>query len=139
MSRYCLDTSAYSHFRKGDETVARLLDESEWVGVPTVVLGELRAGFLRGSRNRENLRQLEEFLAHPLVDELVVDSLVAEHYALLWDELRRQGTPLPTNDVWIAACAARFGATVLTYDDHFACIRRVGSLILDPEGEEGPR
>jgi tRNA(fMet)-specific endonuclease VapC len=49
-------------------------------------------------------------------------------------DLRRSGTPIPTNDVWIAATAARSGAIVLSYDDHFDCIARVGSLVL-PEAE----
>ena len=54
------------------------------------------------------------------------------HYADIVVELRRLGTPIPTNDIWIAALAAREGATVLTTDGHFASIGRVGSVILSP-------
>lgn len=130
MSRLCLDTSAYSYFRRGDPIVAQLLDGAEWVGVPTVVLGELRIGFLLGGRRQENLARLEEFLANPVVEVLPVDSPVAEIYAEITVAQRKAGRPIPANDLWIAATAARHGATVLTYDAHFGSIERVGALVL---------
>jgi predicted nucleic acid-binding protein len=130
MSRYCLDTSAYSHFRRGEEVVTTLLDGAEWIGVPAVVLGELRTGFLLGLRREKNESELQEFLAHPSVEELPVEGEVSRHYAGIVADLRRAGTPLPTNDLWIAATAARHGALVLTYDSHFESIARVGSVVL---------
>ncbi len=130
MSRYCLDTSAYSHFQRGDERVTELVDRAEWVGVPTVTLGELRAGFLLGAHRERNEALLREFLAHPVVEVLAVDDEVSRHYAEIVAELQRAGTPLPTNDLWIAATAARRGALVLTHDEHFEEIARVGSLVL---------
>ena len=130
MSRYCLDTSAYSHFRRGDEGVVEVLDRAEWVGVPAVALGELRTGFLLGSHRVRNESELGEFLANPVVEILVVDEEVSRHYAEIVADLRRVGTPLPTNDIWIAATAARAGALVLTYDHHFQHIARVGSIVL---------
>lgn len=68
MSRYCLDTSAYSRFQRGDRQVVELLDRAEWVGVPAVVLGELWTGFLLGSRAEANRIALQRFLAHPAVE-----------------------------------------------------------------------
>jgi tRNA(fMet)-specific endonuclease VapC len=68
------------------------------------------------------------------VEEIPVDGEVARTYAEIVVELRQAGTPLPTKDVWIAASAARVGATVLTFDEHFNSIRRVGSVILAAEG-----
>lgn len=130
MSRLCLDTSAYSHFRRGDPAVAQLLDRADWVGVPTVVLGELRIGFLLGGRRQENLARLEEFLSNPVVEVLPVDPSVAEVYAEITVVQRKAGRPIPANDLWIAATAARHGATVLTYDAHFGAIERVGALVL---------
>ena len=130
MSVYCLDTSAYSNFRRGNEDVASLLDRAELVGMPTIALGELRTGFLLGSRRRRNEAELEAFLDNPSVEELQVDSETSRHYAEIVVELRRAGTPVPTNDIWIAATAARNGATVLTCDDHFERIARVGSILL---------
>lgn len=131
MSRYCLDTSAYSHFQRGEPSVVELIDRADWVGVPTVVLGELWIGFLLGSRLEGNLAELRAFLAHPAVQEVPVDDGVARHYGELVVDLRRRGKPLPTNDVWVAACASHTGGTVLTYDDHFRSIERVPAIILD--------
>ena len=131
MSRYCVDTSAYSHFQLGDRRVVELVDTAEWVGVPTVTLGELRTGFQQGRRAAENEAELRAFLGSPVVATLVVDEEVSRHYAAMVIDLRRAGTPLPTNDIWIAATAARAGALVLTYDRHFERISRVGSVVLD--------
>ena len=130
MSRFCLDTSAYSHFKRGDERVVSLLEAAEWIGVPSVVLGELWMGFLGGSRIERNVSELREFLANPVVNELVIDRDVARVYAEIAVALRRARTPVPTNDVWIAAAAANVGAIVLTHDVHFDRIQRVSSLIL---------
>ena len=134
MSRYCLDTSAYSHFQRGDARVTELIDRAEWIGMPAIALGELRVGFRLGERRDDNEDLLREFLSNPVVEELSVDAEVSRHYADIVTDLRRSGTPIPTNDVWIAATAARSGAIVLSYDDHFDCIARVGSLVL-PEAE----
>jgi tRNA(fMet)-specific endonuclease VapC len=130
MSRYCLDTSAYSHFRRGTPEVVGLIDRAEWIGVPAITVGELRTGFVRGDRRAENEAELARFLAHPVVSLVPVDGEVAHHFAEMIVDLRDAGTPLPTNDVWIAATAARVGSLVLTYDRHYEKVVRVGSLIL---------
>ena len=130
MSAYCLDTSAYSNFRRGNEEVAALLDRAEMVGMPTVALGELRTGFLLGGKRRRNETELDSFLDNPVVQVLPVDSETSRHYAEIVAELRKAGTPIPTNDIWIAATAARNGATVLTFDEHFERIGRVGSVVI---------
>ncbi len=95
------------------------------------MLGELEAGFLQGRRAEHNLDELESFLAHPVVEELPVDRAVARIYGEIVNALRRKGTPIPTNDVWVAATAARSGATLLTYDFHFEKVDRIGVLRLD--------
>lgn len=130
MSRYCLDTSAYSHFMRGDQGVIDLVDRAEWLGVPAVTLGELRTGFLLGHRPGENEGRLRDFLGHPLVEVVAIDDEVSRHFSEIVVELRRRGTPAPTNDVWIAAASARVGALVLTYDRHFESMPRVGSVVL---------
>jgi tRNA(fMet)-specific endonuclease VapC len=136
VSRYCVDTSAYSRFQRGDPEVVDLMDRAEWIGIPSVTLGELRTGFLLGSRAAQNEADLSEFLSSPVVTELTVDGEVSRHYAEMVVDLRRAGTPVPTNDLWIAATAARAGALVLTADAHFERITRVGSVIVGrpPEG-----
>jgi len=137
MSRYCLDTSAYSYFKLGDSQAVDILESAEWVGVPSIVLGELWTGFLRGGQFKRNETELREFLSNPVVEVLSVDFDVARIYGEVVTALRKAGTPVPTNDIWIAAVTARAGATVLTYDTHFQAISRVGSLVLPiPSGGE---
>jgi tRNA(fMet)-specific endonuclease VapC len=130
MSHLCLDTSAYSHFCRGDERAVGAIRSARRIGLPVIVLGELKAGFRIGSRTRENERELATFLAHPVVEVMDVDREAASHFADLFAELRRAGTPIPSNDLWIAAIALRDGATVLTFDEHFQVIPRVGKWVL---------
>jgi tRNA(fMet)-specific endonuclease VapC len=130
VNRICLDTSAYGHFRRGDSNVVALVSGAREVGVPVVVLGELRSGFRLGIKAQRNELELLQFLAHPVVRILDVDDEAASCYADLVVDLRKAGTPLPTNDIWIAALAVREGATVITYDRHFEEIPRVGCKIL---------
>ncbi len=130
MSRYCLDTSAYSRFKLGDAEIVEIMDSAEWIGVPCIILGELWTGFIQGGRLKENEQELLEFLRNPVVELLAVDHNVARIYGEIVVELRKAGTPIPTNDIWIAAVAARAGAAVLTYDSHFRSISRAGSRIL---------
>lgn len=119
MSRLCLDTRVYSELRRGTPEVVEILRRAGWVGMPTVVLGELHAGFLLGGHRDRNELELEAFLAEPAVTVLGIDAETARHYAALVVALRGAGTPVPTNDIWIAACAVRHGATVVTLDGHF--------------------
>ena len=130
MSRICLDTSAYSNFKRGDGSATAIIDAADWVGVPAIVLGELRTGFALGRRPRANESELGRFLANPAVQVLDVDDEASRIYSDIVVLLRKSGTPVPTNDIWIAAVAAREGAVVLTFDDQFRAITRVGSQVL---------
>ena len=130
MSRYCLDTSAYSRFQRGEGSVVDLIDSASWLGLPAIVLGELWTGFLRGSQPERNAGNLREFVGHSVVEVIAIDEEIARIYGEIVNDLREQGRPLPTNDVWIAAAAIRSGAPVLTFDSHFESISRVGTRLL---------
>lgn len=130
MTRLVLDTSAYSHFRRGEDTVVSLVAAASWIGMTATVLGELRAGFGLGKRRARNEDDLAAFLSESVVHVLAVDDEAAQIYAEIVIALRAAGTPLPTNDIWIAAVAAREGVHVVTYDAHFGLIARVGTHIL---------
>ena len=130
MNRLCVDTSAYSNFRRGEPRVVRQMDRADWIGVPSVVIGELWAGFLLGTRSERNADEFGEFLNHPVVEVIAIDEDVARLYGEIFVDLRESGRPLPTNDIWIAATAVRTGAAVLTFDRHFREIGRVGSIVL---------
>src|SRR5258706_9952037 len=116
MTKVVLDTSAYSYFRRGDDAVISLVTTASWVGMTTIVLGELRAGFGMGKRRTHNENELAAFLSTPVVHTLDVDDDAAQIYAEIIGALRAAGTPVPTNDIWIAAVAAREGVHVVTYD-----------------------
>jgi tRNA(fMet)-specific endonuclease VapC len=133
VSRYCLDTVAYSHFKRGERRVTGILDRAEWIGVPVIVIGELCAGFAKGSKQQKNLEELDQFLKSPVVETLPIDRQIAELFGEIVEDLRRKGRPIPTNDIWIAATCARVGATLLTWDVHFHCIPRIGTFLLEDE------
>lgn len=130
MKRVCLDTSAYSQFKRGAPEAVAAIGQASWVGISTIVLGELRTGFLLGDRTEKNDQELSKLLSHPVVHVLHVDDEASAHYSRLMVSLRRAGTPVPTNDVWVAAVARRENAIVLTFDQHFEGIRDVGTRIL---------
>lgn len=130
MKKLCLDTSAYTKFKAGEPQSAKIISGAMVVGVPSIVLGELRAGFRLGKRYEQNEAELSAFLGSTSVQCWDVDESASYHYAEIFLELRRNGTPIPTNDIWIAALAAREGATVLTFDSHFDLIKRVGTCFL---------
>jgi predicted nucleic acid-binding protein len=131
MKRYCIDTVAYTHFKRGEPRITGILDSAGWVGVPVTVLGELFAGFEGGKQRSKNLAELEEFLNEPVIEVLAVDRRTAEIFGAMVAELRLRGKPLPTNDIWIAAAAARAGAVLITWDAHFREIPLLGAMILE--------
>ena len=128
--RICLDTSALTNFRRGQHEARDIIDRADWIGIPSVVIGELEAGFTRGKRYVDNKSFLDRFVAHPIVQILDITYHVAEIYGEIFAQQRRVGEPIPTNDLWIAAVTARAGATLLTYDRHFSLVSRIGTICL---------
>lgn len=123
--RVLFDTSAYSALLAGHADVGEVAHTAEEIYVNPIVLGELQAGFLHGSRRRKNLDLLAQFLSSPRVAVLDVTAATTDRYALIVDALRRVGTPIPTNDVWIAATAMEHGLRVVTMDPHFLSVQGV--------------
>lgn len=117
--RLCLDTNAYVKLVSGRAELRMTLEHADTIFLPAVVLGELCAGFAMGSRTTENMQVLADFMAAPGVTVAGVDAEVAERYGMLVATLRNAGTPLPTNDIWIAATAMCLGTKLVTYDRHF--------------------
>ena len=117
--RLALDTNRYSDFWSGVAEVVKTIESSEQVYLPFAVVGELRSGFLNGTRAGENERVLQAFLQKPGVSVLHSDELTTLHYATISHQLRIKGTPIPINDVWIAAIAIQHGLTLYARDRHF--------------------
>ena len=128
--RLVLDTSAYTRLRAGEERVLDLVADAEVVLVPVTVLGELEAGFRLGGRVKENRTALAEFLDEPFVDVLPTTPEIARRYGELFAALRAAGTPIPINDVWIAAAALDSGGHLLTFDRHFERVPALGATVL---------
>ena len=131
MSRYCLDTVAYSHFKRGEPKMVALIDSAEWIGMPATVLGELFAGFEGGKQKSRNIAELDKFLSAPVVEILAVDRRTAEIFGAMVAALSLRGRPIPTNDIWIAAAAVQSGARLITCDAHFQEIPLLGATILE--------
>jgi predicted nucleic acid-binding protein len=129
--RILLDTSALSAFFRGHEGIAAAVRSAGRIAVTPIVLGELGAGFRGGNRYDENRKLLRRFLDSPRVRILGIDPETADRYALIHDSLRRAGTPIPTNDIWIAASAMQFGLLLVTTDAHYERVSQIASQVHD--------
>ncbi|HEY3356206.1 MAG TPA: type II toxin-antitoxin system VapC family toxin [Polyangia bacterium] len=117
--RIVIDTNRYVDFGHGVADVEQRLRTVDEILVPFVTLAALRAGFACGAHPERNERHLTAFLNSPRVEVVCADEATTHHYARLFAQLRRQGTPLPTNDLWIAALAVQHDAFLFARDRHF--------------------
>lgn len=122
MNRVLLDTNAYTSFLEGDDLVLETMAESGKIYLSVFVLGELFAGFNGGNKRTENLSILNRFLQKPSV-EIVSSSLeTAKIFGEIKHQLKSTGTPIPINDVWIAAHTFETGSVLVSYDKHFRSV-----------------
>jgi len=133
LSSVCIDTSAYSRLMRGDHALRSRIEMADTVLTPVTVLGELHAGFELGTRRQENHEVLRAFLDQPGVSIISTTPNIAERYGRLVKQLRDSGTPIPTNDIWIAAAVLETGSRLLTYDAHF---EHVPGVIVESPGQE---
>lgn len=117
--RVALDANRYIDLCRGDAELVRLVEEVERVYLPFIVLAELRAGFAVGARGAENEKVLQKFLRKPGVEVLYAGEGTTRVYAGLYRQLRRQETPIPINDLWIAALVAEHNLILCSRDGHF--------------------
>ncbi len=127
IQRILIDTNIYSHAFKGDEEVTEILRKVSGIGLSAISVGELLSGFRGGRNEKKNRKQLTEFLDTPRVTLYPIDESTAEHYSAILDQLRKEGAPIPTNDIWIAAVARQHGLPLFTRDRHFS---KVNGLLL---------
>ena len=117
--RIAIDTNRYRDFCEGDPACLDLVQRAERVYLPFITLGELRAGFLAGTRTGRNEGILDRFLSSPRVEVLLPTAATSRQYAQLFLQLRTQGTPIPTNDLWIAALVVENDVHLFSRDAHF--------------------
>jgi tRNA(fMet)-specific endonuclease VapC len=117
--RLALDTNRYSDLCRGDASVAEAVELADEVWLPFIVLGELRAGFIVGNQGPRNEAVLRRFLMRPGVGVLYADEQTTHHYGSVFRQLRKQGAPIPTNDMWIAALVLQHSLVLCARDAHF--------------------
>lgn len=114
-----LDTNAYAAFKRNLPEAVEVIRRAPLIGINTIVLGELLAGFAVGAREAANKQELKIFLASRRVRLFGLDENTAEWYATVYRDLKRKGRPIPTNDMWVAATALQHGLAVFSFDSHF--------------------
>jgi predicted nucleic acid-binding protein len=112
-----LDTNALSAWCDDDRALLSVLPFDRPLYLAVIVLGEYRFG-IQVTRDRTArqtwLAQMEAAL--PVLD---ADSETARHYAEVREELRKAKTPIPENDIWIAALARQHQLALISRDAHF--------------------
>lgn len=126
-----LDTNIYSDFAEGLADVVDILATSgEHLFMPSIVLGELSYGFMKGNRRDFNEKKLLQIIDQLMMEIITVDQHVARKYGIIYSSLVKKGNKIPINDVWIAACCMETGGTLLTRDKHFEFIDQIETIIL---------
>jgi tRNA(fMet)-specific endonuclease VapC len=120
--RVALDTNRLTDLFQGDSELADRLAECDEVWLPLMVLAEIKAGFYGGTQQHRNEGLLQSFLTKSTVGIILPARETAEHYARLFVQLKRAGTPIPDNDLWIAALALEHDLQLITRDRHFKSI-----------------
>jgi tRNA(fMet)-specific endonuclease VapC len=123
MKKILIDTNIYSSAMRGDREVIRILKKMEQIGISTISIGELLSGFKGGNSESKNREELDFFLDSPRVVLYPVDIVTSDYYSEIINNLKKAGTPVPTNDIWIAAVAFQHGLKLFTKDAHFSFVK----------------
>jgi tRNA(fMet)-specific endonuclease VapC len=117
--KVAIDTNRYTDLARNDPDAVRVFSTASQLFIPFVVLAELRCGFALGRHGRQNEKALRGLLAQPGVEVLLADEQTTHHYASVYRQLREQGTPIPSNDMWIAALVLQHDLVLHARDRHF--------------------
>ena len=130
MKKVLIDTSTYSQAFSGNAWAEGILKQADELYLCPIVAGELFSGFKKGSIQSENLKIFNTFISTPRISIIKISIETSEFYSVILEQLRKNGTPIPTNDIWIAASAMEYGAHLATLDKHFQYI--AGLLTIYP-------
>jgi predicted nucleic acid-binding protein len=126
-----LDTNIYCDYAEGlADVVNAMAQYGEFLFIPSIVLGELNYGFMKGKRQQLNERKLRQLISRLKIEIIDVNAEVARKYGLIFLSLQRKGAKIPINDVWIAACCMEIGGTLLTRDKHFTLVEQIDAMVL---------
>ena len=127
-----LDTNIYCDYAEGIPNIVDYMAvHGQDIFLPSIVIGELTYGFMKGRRQKFNERKLQEFIKKLQVEIIDVNRNVSRKYTLIYLSLVRKGKIIPINDVWIAACCMEVGGTLLTRDRHFQHVDQIESILLN--------
>ncbi len=130
-----LDTNIYCDFAEGlADAVDAIATHGQSIFIPSVVLGELFFGFMKGSRQRFNEKKLRQVVSRLKIEIIDVNADVARKYGMIYLSLQKKGMKIPINDVWIAACCMEIGGTLLTRDKHFELVDQIEAMVLGKGG-----
>lgn len=119
MKTIFFDTNAYSNFKRGDTTVLNAVKNCDILYISVVTVGELYSGFYQGTKFKLNEKELDIFLTNRHVKVINILPKTSKIYGEIYSKLFKNGTPIPTNDVWIAASVIQVESSLITYDKHF--------------------
>lgn len=119
--RLAVDTNAVIAYREGISEVCTLIDEADVIILPVTVLGELLYGALNSAKTEKNEQVIQKFAAYSLV--MQVDEAVSTRYAKGRFNLKKNGTPIPENDIWVAAACLELEVPLLSRDGHFKHVK----------------
>ena len=128
-----LDNNIYCDYAEGlPNAVDYLATRGDDIFLPSIVLGELTYGFMKGSRQQFNEKKLQEIIQKLKIEIIDVNQNVSRKYAIIYLSLVKKGAKIPINDVWIAACCMEVGGTLLTRDQHFQHVEQIETVVLKP-------
>ena len=126
-----LDTNIYCDYAEGlVDVVDTIATYGQAIFIPSVVIGELFFGFMKGSKQQFNEKKLRQVVSRLKIEIIDVNTDVARKYALICLSLQRKGIKIPINDVWIAACCMEIGGILLTRDKHFELVDQIEAMVL---------
>jgi tRNA(fMet)-specific endonuclease VapC len=128
-----IDTNAYCAFKRGEPSAIEVMQQAEILAMSPIVIGELLSGFECGTKTKKNRDELHQFLQSSRIRIFPLTADTANVYSQIYYSLRKKGTPIPTNDMWIAAQVLEQGCVLCSHDKHFKLIDGLVSGISVPE------
>lgn len=121
-----LDTNALSAIADGHPDATKTFIHAPQVAIPVIVLGEYRFGIAHSHHRQKYERWLEDLISYSRVLDVIEETAIA--YAEVRGQLKAAGTPIPSNDVWIAALCRQYGLPLLSRDRHFDSVKGIQRL-----------
>lgn len=110
------DTNIIIAFLKNEATVVDLFSKQDEINVSSITVGEMFYGALNSNQSEQNFDLYSRFFNYCNVYK--IDKNTSENYAKIRFILKSKGTPIPENDIWIAATALEHSLSIVTRDKH---------------------